>query len=1375
MKKILLFSLILSLFTYQNLKAQDIWTASEATGFGNNYNNTIKCIIPFKGKIYAGVSGSTSQVYSSLSGNQASWNGTIVDSVGTSIDAMAATAEGGGYLFASSYAYSPGSPDVYRTFDGSNWTMFFKSYDAIKHIVPFKGTGTVDSIYLFDDNYMGTVVHRAAYDSNDPSDTAGTWQTVFNFGQFAPYTRVQCTLVYNGKIYVGTDNGATLWSTSNGTTWVKNDSVGNGFGNSNNYQITSLGEFNSAIYVGTYNYIDGPQLWRSTDEINWEQLTISPSITSYQSITGITKAVGSIWISLSANYSTPGAILKSTDGTNWTSSNANGFGIENNHGEYGNFTVFGNNLYYGCKNYGSAAIAPHPDDLIRGGGSSTGGQIWRTCLGTPPMFDLGPDITVCAGTAVTIDAGIVAPIYQWCTLDSTQVITASYPGSFILTVTDANGCSNSDTVEVYNTPAPTTSLFNPDGPYALICKGSSINISGNAQSNIRIPQPPVHKTTNVPISNSFPTTYDTINVAGITECPCTSLLSVTIDSLYHPYDGDVSIGLYSPSGQYIDLANNSYGSNFIGTEFMMGPFGPTNNSSAPYTGQYSPLGNFGDFGGSASGNWILQLNDNYPTDDGVLKGWTLKFAVADSILTYSWSPSMGLSSTTTFNTTATPQSTTIYTLTTTNSIGCSVNTSVELEVPEILVGATVDSLCYGMNTVLGTSGSSNSIWSPGASLDTTVGTLVTATPLVTTTYVVSDTVSGCYATDSITIFVNPQIIVNAGSDQTITCATGPIVLDGSGSTGGGIFSWSGPGIVSGDSTATPTVNDVGIYILTVSNGDGCSNSDTLFVNGNITPPGVDAGPVQTITCTFPSVLLNGSSTTTGVNYNWTGPVIILGENTATPTVGSGGVFVLTVTDTTNGCSAMDSVSVFDSVTVPNIDAGPDQTINCISPTVILNGSSTVAGAQFNWTGPGISSGATTATPTVNGAGIFTVTVTDPGNGCTATSDAVVTSDMIPPVTTTNSDQLICLGTGTQLSASGAANYSWSPSSGLDCSNCPSPIASPLVTTTYVVQGTNANGCSANDTITISIAPNNILTGHVAYSGGNVAFSDVVLYRYFPFLSRFDTTQVQQTDGSGNYTFNLVFPGDYLVEVFPAAAYSTLVPTYYGNRFLWNEATVVSHDCIANNVLNITMVEEAGAVGPGHLHGTIREDEGFGRTPGDPIPGVDVKLGRNPGSNLIASTQTDTSGGYTFDVPYGNYTVYADIPGLGCDSAYTVAVDSAHSTYNSLNYVVDSTNINFVPDPHIGIHEVSGNNIHFVVYPNPSKGNATIEYKINSDMEVELGIYNILGVEISGIINNKQTAGTYKYNINDTHLSSGVYFIVLKTNGNTNIHKIIITE
>jgi hypothetical protein len=81
-----------------------------------------------------------------------------------------------------------------------------------------------------------------------------------------------------------------------------------------------------------------------------------------------------------------------------------------------------------------------------------------------------------------------------------------------------------------------------------------------------------------------------------------------------------------------------------------------------------------------------------------------------------------------------------------------------------------------------------------------------------------------------------------------------------------------------------------------------------------------------------------------------------------------------------------------------------------------------------------------------------------------------------PVVTVTPSLSICLGNSVQLNASGATQFDWAPSQGLSCITCANPVATPVITTPYVVTGTNSFGCTSQATVVVTvIQPLNMTT------------------------------------------------------------------------------------------------------------------------------------------------------------------------------------------------------------------------------------------------------------------------------------------------------------
>jgi len=160
---------------------------------------------------------------------------------------------------------------------------------------------------------------------------------------------------------------------------------------------------------------------------------------------------------------------------------------------------------------------------------------------------------------------------------------------------------------------------------------------------------------------------------------------------------------------------------------------------------------------------------------------------------------------------------------------------------------------------------------------------------------------------------------------------------------------------------------------------------------------------------------------------------------------------LTVTNSTG--SESETKTGFITVNaLPTINAGADQAV-CNGDTVTLNGT---GATTYIWDN-GVTDG-TAFTPSATST--YTVTGTD-ANNCTATDQVDITVNNLPTVSA-GADQAVCQGSSVILNASGATNYSWDNGvlNGVDFI--------PTSTAIYTVIGTGNNGCTATDSLDITV-------------------------------------------------------------------------------------------------------------------------------------------------------------------------------------------------------------------------------------------------------------------------------------------------------------------
>jgi gliding motility-associated-like protein len=603
---------------------------------------------------------------------------------------------------------------------------------------------------------------------------------------------------------------------------------------------------------------------------------------------------------------------------------------------------------------------------------------------------------------------------------SSYTATASSPNTYTLTVTDPiNGCINSATTQVVSSagiPLVTTSVTN-----SLSCTTLSAQV--------------VVTTTASPVSYNW-------NGPGITAGANTA--SATVNA-----GGDYTVVVTNT----ISLCSATQTVNVV------------QNTTAPTASS------------AASGS----ITCTTPTVNAIV-------TTTSSPVSYTWSGTGIIAGATTGTITVNQSGTFNYTVTSTNN-GCkAVGSQIVTQnagVPVVTTSTTNSLSCIASTAQVVATTTTNPVtytWSgPGivAGANTASATVNTGGQY---TVVVTNTLSVCSITMTVLM---PQNITTptttASSSGTLTCSTTTVALTST--TPGMSYTWTAP--AGGNVNSTNTQSTIasgsgGTYSLNISNPlNGCSYTTTTTVIKNTLSPTITVSGTKTITCLAPTATLNATG---GGSYSWSGPGITSGGNTANPVVNLAGTYSVTVTSTINGCTSTTITSVIKNTLSPTITIVPNLTLTCLSPTVTINAS---GGGTYAWSGPGIISGNNTSNPLVDQPGVYSLTVTN-SNGCsTFTTTTVSQNTTMSSPMVLSPDVVIEPGEQTNLSVTGGGiTYAWSPPTGLSCTTCTNPVASPKETTQYCVTSTEGI-CSDTKCVNVLVEFNCENTGD--YSTPN-AFS-----------------------------------------------------------------------------------------------------------------------------------------------------------------------------------------------------------------------------------------------------------------------------------------------
>ena len=480
---------------------------------------------------------------------------------------------------------------------------------------------------------------------------------------------------------------------------------------------------------------------------------------------------------------------------------------------------------------------------------------------------------------------------------------------------------------------------------------------------------------------------------------------------------------------------------------------------------------------------FIEVGGNYAlivSDDTLLCGGSgvqlLATNDAGIPMQLNWLPSTGLSSNNSSNPYCTPLTTTTYTITAISEDGCTQQETITVGMgPEVMLtlSTTDSSICEGETVILQAqsdfTGPLNCIWTGiGTASGVDLFTQSVA-PSGNTTYIcqVEDLVSGCSASDSITIAVTPEFFITVSPGFIVNCAAPGTTISAS-STSAVPVSWSWSPSSSVDNPNSPNISvlttDEPILAVIAETNDGCSATATVSLISSqfITQLGPDVAFCEGIPFTIQS------GWPESFDFIWS-----TGENTSSIQVDTTGDYSVIVT-ASDGCLSADTIHV-EELEFPILHL-PEDTIFCEGSFVRLVGGP--FGYTYSW-----NTGESSRVIDVYATGEYTVVVS---NGDCQSSDTVFVDVRSNPMRNLPFESGYCFGLGDPLlldAGNVGSTFIWEDSSTSRVRSIQSPGE-------YRVLITTADSCQAFQTIEIiEICPNTLFAPNT-FTPDNDGINDV---------------------------------------------------------------------------------------------------------------------------------------------------------------------------------------------------------------------------------------------------------------------------------------------
>ncbi|MBS1634743.1 MAG: gliding motility-associated C-terminal domain-containing protein [Bacteroidetes bacterium] len=427
--------------------------------------------------------------------------------------------------------------------------------------------------------------------------------------------------------------------------------------------------------------------------------------------------------------------------------------------------------------------------------------------------------------------------------------------------------------------------------------------------------------------------------------------------------------------------------------------------------------------------------------------------------TFSWSPVSGSGT----SMSSLPAGS--YSVLVTDSKGC--NTTANTIVtstsgPTVTVVSTNNVNCYGAATgsasVISTGGATpfTYTWSPGNLSGSTQYALAAGVYTIS-----SSNANGCIGSTTLSI-TQPTAALNASISATLATSCGSSVggatVSASGGTPGYTYNWS----PAGGSAAGTSGLAAGNYTVTVTDSKNCTQSAVATIS-SAGGPTISVVSQTSVTCfggNDGNATISASGGAGSYTYSWSPS----GGSTASANNLTAGIYTVTVKDAANCANTatiqiLQTAKIVATVTTTPSDCGTNNGTATLSSIVGGHGAS-----SYLWSTGEMTNSISNLSP-----GSYSLIVWD-NKGCRDTvyfsvgqNNGGLSANAGPSATIKSGESVTLNGT-----VPSGTTYTWSPATGLSCTNCEDPVASPTVTTVYVLTVSNSSGCTAFDTVTVYV-------------------------------------------------------------------------------------------------------------------------------------------------------------------------------------------------------------------------------------------------------------------------------------------------------------------